>query len=370
MLHRVLRVAASADSLQANDVLVVGTEEEIAEWKPSLKIAKPLGPEGFRLRRVVAGKKTWLIVEGADERGVLYGGFALLRLIAEERSLAGLNVVEAPSAPVRWTNEWDNPDGSIERGYAGRSIFFDQGAVRGDISRIAGYARLLASVGINGCTINNVNADAKLLQAENLREIARVSAIFRTYGVRLSLAIDMSSPQSIGGLTTFDPLAPEVVAWWKEKIDEIYSVVPNFGGVVIKADSEGRPGPSQYGRTPAEAANVLARALKPHGGVVLYRGFVYNHHLDWNDPKADRARAAYDIFHPLDGTFAANVIVQTKEGPIDFQAREPVSPLFGGLEHTPGTAYLADTWTWDGAAWTKQSVAGPSARRGAAMTTF
>src|SRR5216683_7109931 len=233
MLHRVLRVAASADSLQANDVLVVGTEEEIAEWKPSLKIAKPLGPEGFRLRRVVAGKKSWLIVEGADERGVLYGAFALLRLIAEERSLAGLNVVEAPSAPVRWTNEWDNPDGSIERGYAGRSIFFDQGAVRGDISRIAGYARLLASVGINGCTINNVNADAKLLQVENLREIARVSAIIRAYGVRLSLAIDMSSPQSIGGLTTFDPLAPEVVAWWKEKIDEIYSVIPNFGGVVI-----------------------------------------------------------------------------------------------------------------------------------------
>jgi len=348
MLHRVLRVAASADSLQANDVLVLGTEEEIAEWKPSLKIAKPLGPEGFRLRRVVAGKKTWLIVEGADERGVLYGGFALLRLIAEERSLAGLNVVEAPSAPVRWMNEWDNPDGSIERGYAGRSIFFDQGAVRGDISRIAGYARLLASVGINGCTINNVNADAKLLQAENLREIARVAAIFRAYGVRLSLAIDMSSPQSIGGLTTFDPLAPEVVAWWKEKIDEIYSVIPNFGGVVIKADSEGRPGPSQYGRTPAEAANVLARALKPHGGVVLYRGFVYNHHLDWKDPKADRARAGYDNFHELDGKFDDNVIVQIKHGPIDFQVREPASPLFAGLQKTNEAIELQITQEYTG----------------------
>jgi alpha-glucuronidase len=334
MLHRVLRAAGGADSEQTHDVLVVGTESEIAAWKPSLKIAKELAPEGFRLRRVAAGKNSWLVVEGADERGVLYGSFALLRLIAQEHSLLGLNVVEAPSAPVRWTNEWDNPDGTIERGYAGRSIFFDGGKVRGDISRVAGYARLLASVGINGCTINNVNADAKLLQAENLREIARIAAIFRTYGVRLSLAIDMSSPQSIGGLTTFDPLAPEVAAWWKKKVDEIYGVVPDFGGVIIKADSEGRPGPSQYGRTPAEAANVLARALKPYGGVVLYRGFVYNHHLDWKDPKADRARAGYDNFHKLDGDFDDNVIVQIKHGPIDFQVREPVSPLFAGLQKT------------------------------------
>ena len=334
MLHRVLRVAGSADSVQTHDVLVIGTENEISAWKPSLRVAKALAPEGFRLRRVATGKDTLLVVEGADERGVLYGSFALLRLIAEEHSLVGLNVVEAPSAPVRWTNEWDNPDGTIERGYAGRSIFFDGGKVRTDTSRVAEYARLLASVGINGCTINNVNADAKLLQAENLREIARMAAIFRTYGIRLSLAIDMSSPQSIGGLTTFDPLAPEVAAWWKEKIDEIYGTIPDFGGVIIKADSEGRPGPSQYGRTPAEAANVVARALKPHGGVVLYRGFVYNHHLDWKDPKADRARAGYDNFHKLDGEFDDNVIVQIKHGPIDFQVREPVSPLFAGLQKT------------------------------------
>jgi alpha-glucuronidase len=334
MLHRVLRAAIGVNSEQTHDALVIGTESEIAAWKPSLKMTKTLAPEGYRLRRVVSGNKNLLLVEGADERGVLYGSFALLRLIAQEHSLLGLNLVEAPSAPVRWTNEWDNPDGTIERGYAGRSIFFEGGKVRTDISRVAGYARLLASVGINGCTINNVNANAKLLQPENLREIARIATIFRTYGVRLSLSIDMSSPQSIGGLATFDPLAPEVADWWKKKVDEIYSVIPDFGGVIIKADSEGQPGPSQYGRTPAEAANVLARALKPHGGVVLYRGFVYNHHLDWKDPKADRARAGYDNFHKLDGAFDDNVIVQIKHGPIDFQVREPVSPLFAGLQKT------------------------------------
>ena len=334
MLNRVLRAGGVSDSEQARNVLVIGTESEIAAWRPSLKAAKSLAPEGFRLRRVIAGNKSLFLVEGADERGVLYGSFSLLSLIAQEHSLVGLNVVSAPSAPVRWTNEWDNPDGTIERGYAGRSIFFDGGKVRTDLSRVTGYARLLASVGINGCTINNVNANAKLLLPENLKEIARIAAIFHAYGVRLSLSIDMSSPQSIGGLTTFDPLAPEVADWWKKKVDEIYNAIPDFGGVIIKADSEGQPGPSQYGRTPAEAANVLARALKPYGGVVLYRGFVYNHHLDWKDPKADRARAGYDNFHKLDGEFDDNVIVQIKHGPIDFQVREPVSPLFAGLQKT------------------------------------
>ena len=144
--------------------------------------------------------------------------------------------------------------------------------------------------------------------------------------------MDIASPQKIGGLSTYDPLDPAVRAWWTAKVNEIYALIPDFAGFTVKADSEGQPGPASYGRTPADAANTLAAALEPHGGVVLYRAFVYNHHLDWRDPKADRARAAYDIFHPLDGKFAANVIVQTKEGPIDFQAREPVSPLFGGLD--------------------------------------
>jgi alpha-glucuronidase len=349
MLHRVLRVNTTGEPTSlAQNLIVVGSETEVVAWRPSLKSAKALAPEGFRLRRVVEGRRSLLIVEGADERGVLYGSFALLRRIAEEQSLAGLDVVEAPSAPVRWTNEWDNPDGSIERGYAGRSIFFDGGAVREDLSRVREYARLLASVGINGCTINNVNANAGLLRPESLGEIARVAGAFRPYGVKLSLSIAMNSPEVIGGLKTFDPLAPEVAAWWQAKVDEIYRAIPDFGGVIIKADSEGQPGPSQYGRTPSEAANVLARALKPHDGVVLYRGFVYDHHLDWRDPKADRARAGYDNFHALDGTFDDNVIVQIKHGPIDFQVREPVSPLFAGLRKTNEAIELQITQEYTG----------------------
>jgi alpha-glucuronidase len=196
------------------------------------------------------------------------------------------------------------------------------------------YARLLASVGINGCNVNNVNAAPQLLDTDHIKQLARVADAMRPWGVRMAMSVAIASPQTIGGLKTYDPLDPAVKAWWAAKVEEIYALIPDFAGFTVKADSEGQPGPASYGRTPADAANLLAKALEPHGGVVLYRAFVYNHHADWNDPKADRARAAYDIFHPLDGKFAPNVIVQTKEGPIDFQAREPVSPLFAGLEQT------------------------------------
>ncbi|HEU5341991.1 alpha-glucuronidase family glycosyl hydrolase [Edaphobacter sp.] len=348
MLHRILSSDTRTNPPEhSRNLIVVGTASEIAQWRPSLSENK-LAPAGFHLRRIISGKDTLLVVEGADERGALYGSFALLRLIAEEHSLAHLDDLEAPAAPVRWTNEWDNPNGSIERGYGGRSIFFDRGNVREDLTRASEYARLLASVGINGCTINNVNADPNLLRPEQLRQIARIAAAFRPYGVRLSLSIAMNSPEVIGGLTTFDPLAPEVAAWWQTKVDAIYKAIPDFGGVIIKADSEGQPGPSQYGRTPAEAANVVARALKPHGGLVLYRGFVYNHHLDWRDPRADRARAGYDNFHSLDGQFDSNVIVQIKNGPIDFQVREPVSPLFAGLHKTNEAIELQITQEYTG----------------------
>ena len=235
---------------------------------------------------------------------------------------------------IRWVDEWDNPDGSIERGYGGRSIFFEGGNVRQDLSPVAEYARLLASVGINGCNVNNVNAAPQLLDSDHVKQLARVADAMRPWGVHLAMSVAIASPQTIGGLSTYDPLDPAVKAWWTAKVDEIYALIPDFAGFTVKADSEGQPGPASYGRTPADAANLLANALAPHGGVVLYRAFVYNHHADWRDPKADRARAAYDIFHPLDGKFAPNVIVQTKEGPIDFQAREPVSPLFAGLEQT------------------------------------
>ncbi len=324
--------------------VVIGTQAEIDAWRPASHKREPLTAEAYRLYRIGDD----LAVEGGDGRGVLYGTFALLRLIAEEHSLTALDESSSPADSIRWTNEWDNPDGTIERGYAGPSIFFSNGKVRADLSRAAAYARLLSSVGINGCTINNVNANIDLLKPDSLASIARIADVFRAYGVRLSLSVDMSSPQVLGGLKTFDPLDPNVAAWWKSKVDEIYHVIPDFGGILIKADSEGRPGPSQYGRTPAEAANVVARALRPHGGVVLYRGFVYNNHLDWKDLKADRARAGYDNFHALDGKFDDNVIVQIKHGPIDFQVREPVSPLFAALPHTNEAIELQITQEYTG----------------------
>ena len=217
-----------------------------------------------------------------------------------------------------------------------------------DLTRAADYARLLASVGINGCTINNVNANPRVLAPEFLPQLARIAAAFRPWGVELSISVDLGSPKTIGGLNTFDPLDPLVAAWWKRRVDEIYRIIPDFGGFVLKADSEGRVGPSTYGRTHADAANVLAAALKPHGGIVVYRGFVYNHHLDWRNLKNDRARAAYDNFHDLDGKFAVNAAVQIKYGPIDFQVREPVSPLFGGLKHTNETIELQITQEYTG----------------------
>jgi alpha-glucuronidase len=281
----------------------------------------------------VRGHST-LIVSGANDRAVLYAVFSLLRRLALHREIQNIDEAQVPYAPLRWTNEWDNLDGSIERGYAGRSIFFDNGHVVENLTRARDYARLIASIGINGCTVNNVNANPRVLESDFIPELARLAAVFRPWGVRMSIAVDFSSPKTIGGLDTFDPLDVRVAAWWKRKADEVYRSIPDLGGFVLKADSEGRLGPSAYGRTHADAADVIARALKPHGGMLLYRGFVYDHHMDWRDLKNDRARAAYDNFQPLDGRFDDNVIIQIKHGPIDFQVREPVSPVFGALTHT------------------------------------
>lgn len=289
--------------------------------------------EQYRIAFDADHDKTTLVILGGSPQAELYGVFHLLEEIAAEQPIPP-DETQSPSAPVRWTDEWDNLNGAIERGYAGPSIFFESGHVREDLTRVRQYARLLASIGINGCNINNVNADLDLLTPAHLREFSRIADAFRPYGVKLALSVDLTSPQTVGGLPTFDPLDPSVAAWWKTKVDNIYKLIPDFGGFTVKADSEGRKGPSQYGRTPADAANVLARALAPHNGLVLYRGFIYNNHLDWRDPKADRARAGVDNFVRYDGHFDPNVIIQIKEGPIDFQAREPVSPLFAALRHT------------------------------------
>jgi alpha-glucuronidase len=274
-----------------------------------------------------------IVIAGNTPRAELYGAFHLLEEIAATQSIPEAETQTA-SASIRWTDEWDNLNGTIERGYAGPSFFFKDGHGRQDLHRASDYARLLASVGINGCNANNVNADLDLLTSAHLKEYARLAGAFRPWGVKLALSVDLTAPQTVGHLPTFDPADPTVIAWWKHKVDEIYTLIPDFGGFTVKADSEGRLGPSKYGRSPADAANVLARALAPHGGLVLYRGFVYNNHLDWHDPKADRARAGVDNFVRFDGQFESNVVIQIKEGPIDFQAREPVSPLFAALHHT------------------------------------
>ncbi len=314
--------------------IILGTVAEIHKLAPEFQPSGPVGEDGFLLSRVQIHGFDCLLVTSSTDRGVLYGAFALLSKIARNENVSTLDQLQQPQVPVRWIDQWDNLNGTIERGYAGPSIFFEKGSVRADLSRAREYARLLASVGINGCTINNVNADPKILDDSFLSQLARIADVFRPWGVRLSVSVDLGSPKSLGGLSSFDPLDPRVAEWWRLKVGEIYRQIPDFGGFVVKADSEGRAGPSSYGRTPADAANVIARALRPHGGLLFYRAFVYDHHLDWRNPKNDRARAAYDIFHPLDGKFDDNVIVQIKYGPIDFQAREPVSPLFGGLEKT------------------------------------
>ena len=315
------------------NMILLGTAEEMRERNPKARTAS-LQPDEFLITANRAGLTREIDIIGGNDLGVLYGVFALLRDLAQGIDLGKPGLRERPAMPIRWVDEWDNADGSIERGYGGRSIFFDAGRVRDNLAPVAEYARLLASVGINGCNLNNVNGASPFFEREMLKQVARIADTMRPYGVRVALSADIASPQKLGGLATFDPLDPAVKKWWADKVDEIYSFIPDFAGFTVKADSEGQPGPASYGRSPADAANTLATALATHGGVVLYRAFVYNHHLDWRDPKADRARAAYDIFHPLDGKFAPNVVIQTKEGPIDFQAREPVSPLFGGIPHT------------------------------------
>ena len=319
-------------------------QKETSESAIVLGVAADLPAEGYRIRH----ERGNIAIQGGTDRGTLYGVFAVLRKIALQQPLGEDR--QEPHAPIRWVNEWDNLDGTIERGYGGRSIFFEGNNVRQDLGPVRDYARLLASLGINGIAINNVNANPRVITPEFLPQVARIAGIMRAWGIRVAVSVDFASPQKAGGLPTFDPLDPAVIEWWKKKVDEIYTAIPDLGGFVLKADSEGRVGPSAYGRTHADAANVIARALKPHGGVIFYRGFVYDHHMDWNNPKNDRARAAYDNFVALDGKFDDNVLIQIKHGPIDFQVREPASPLFGALEKTKRAIELQITQEYFGQA--------------------
>ena len=345
MLGKIMR---EEKELPPGNAVALGTLESVHQAIPTLSVPDDLGEDGFWLTTAKVKGREVLVITARNDRGVLYGVFAFLSKLARNENISQLNEMQQPSAPLRWVDQWDNLNGTIERGYGGPSIFFAEDNVHSDLTRAAEYARLLASVGINGCTVNNVNANPRVLDPAFLSQLARIAAVFRPWGVKLSISVGVNSPKLVGGLETFDPLDPKVADWWRKKVDEIYAQIPDFGGFVVKADSEGQPGPSSYGRTPADAANVIARALKPHGGVLFYRAFVYNHHLDWTNPKNDRARAAYDIFHPLDGKFDDNVVIQIKHGPIDFQAREPVSPLFAGLKQTNEAIELQVTQEYTG----------------------
>jgi alpha-glucuronidase len=347
MLDRVPRVETG---IPQESAIVLGTMEDLRVSSPTWQLKADLIADGYWLKTVVMGRNRYTIVTGANDRGVLYGAFALLRKIATGEPVMQLDERSNPYAPVRWINHWDNLNGTIERGYGGRSIFWDNGKVRDDLSRVNDYGRLLASLGINGCSIDNVNADLKILSPELAPQIARIADVFRPWGVRVAVSVDFGSPQKIGGLSTFDPLDPGVVLFWKTRVDDLYKAVPDLAGFVMKTDSEGRVGPSAYGRTHADAANVVARALKPHGGLLFYRGFVYDNHMDWKNLKNDRGRAAWDNFHDLDGKFDDNAIIQIKNGPIDFQVREPASPLVGTLEKTNQAMELQITQEYFGQA--------------------
>ncbi|MGG6313614.1 alpha-glucuronidase family glycosyl hydrolase [Paenibacillus macerans] len=318
--------------------LTVRTESESAEESAGAVSRRwETGRDAYALRFVSAGGSERLELTGGSPAGVLYGVFHLLFAIARGLKPERLAAEERPANQLRMINQWDNADGSIERGYAGGSIFYRDGEIVRDMRRIRDYARLLASVGINAISINNVNVherETRFITEEGLPEVARVAKVFREYGITLFLSANFAAPLSVGGLDTADPLDNGVRRWWAGTAERIYRHIPDFGGFVVKADSEHRPGPFAYGRDHADGANMLADALAPYGGLVIWRCFVYNCMQDWRDRSTDRARAAYDHFKPLDGKFRDNVLLQIKNGPMDFQVREPVSPLFGAMRQT------------------------------------
>lgn len=284
-----------------------------------------LGDEGYTIRS--AGND--IILESSAEKGLLYAAYHLLRLQAEGNDCKNLNISESPLYEYRILNHWDNIDGTVERGYAGKSLWKWEELPSVISPAYEKYARANASVGINGTVLNNVNASIEILSDKYLDKVKALSDIFRPYGIKVYLSVNFASPMKLGGLDTADPMDEKVAEWWKRKVHEIYSLIPDFGGFLVKANSEGQPGPCDYGRTHAQGANMLASALKPYGGIVMWRAFVYSPTDD------DRAKQAYLEFKPLDGKFLDNVIVQVKNGPIDFQPREPYSPLFGSMPHTP-----------------------------------
>ena len=285
--------------------------------------------EGYRIDPLPGGS---IRITGGST-GVLYGAYRLIldRFCGETATA----VESAPKYALRMIDCWDNPDGTIERGYAGRSLFFRDGKLSWDPLRIRELGRLLASAGLNVLCINNVNVHfpAQLLLEDDLPALAALAEAFRPFGVRLMVSVDFSQPMR-SGIPTADPLDPAVREWWKQTAGRVWAAIPDLAGFLVKADSEGRPGPFTYGRNHADGANMLAEAIAPYGGMVVWRCFVYNCRQDWRDTKTDRPKAAWENYAFLDGEFAANVILQVKHGPFDFQVREPLSPLLLGMKQT------------------------------------
>ncbi|MEF8765588.1 MULTISPECIES: alpha-glucuronidase family glycosyl hydrolase [Stenotrophomonas] len=320
-----MRTAISTDH-----ALVLGTPQSSALVAAFGNEVATMGDEGFLIRRVRIEGRDVLLVAARRDVGVLYGTFHLLRLLQRGMPLQGLDVRESPRVALRVLDHWDNLDRYVERGYAGSSLWDWQTLPQWRDPRYTDYARANASLGINGTVLNNVNASALSLSPAYLAKAAALADLFRPYGIRVYLSARFSAPIELGGLATADPLDPGVRRWWRDKVDEIHARIPDFGGFLVKANSEGQPGPQDYGRSHADGANLLADALAPYNGVVMWRAFVYSHEVP-----EDRAKQAYSEFVGLDGAFRPNVIVQVKNGPIDFQPREPFHPLFGAMPRTP-----------------------------------
>lgn len=320
-------IAVSSQLLRNCSAVTVGTVSGYQEAGGRLSSPPDLKGDGFWLDTTGGN----VLILGQSERGALYGAFEYLSMLAQG-NFTVVAYVSNPNAPIRWINQWDNLDGSIERGYGGASIFFEGGVVKDDLTRVADYARLMASIGLNGLIINNVNADQHMLNTTNIAGLGRIADAIRPYGVQAGISLNFASPNATLG--TFDPLDEAVIQWWANITDVIYETVPDLAGFLVKGDSEGQPGPLSYNRTLADGANLFARPVSRHGGTIMYRAFVYNDMLNESDWYADRAKAAVDYFQPLDGQFEDNVVVQIKYGPIDFQVREPTSPLFANLLET------------------------------------
>ncbi len=338
----------SAARKKASSGITLGTLKALLDaGLVSPEDGEGIGDEGY----LVKTRGSSVILAGREGVGALYAVFRFLSILSLGADASSLSIKDNPKNRIRMLDHWDNMDGSVERGYAGRSLFFRDNQITRDLGRIRNYARLLASIGINAVCVNNVNVhsvETRAITAERLGDVERLARAFRAYGISLYLSVNFAAPISLAALSTADPLDTGVRSWWKRRAAEIYSRIPDFGGFVVKADSEGRPGPFTYGRTHADGANMLAEALAPHGGFVFWRCFVYNCRQDWRDRSTDRARAAYDHFKPLDGQFADNVLLQIKNGPVDFQTREAVSPLFGGLSRTNQALELQVTQEYTG----------------------